>query len=134
MLVVASRRAVIAHFKNKLSIQKGVLIMKAIVTRFDPEKARKLDGGKREAFTLMPEELSSDIVFHWIKLGKDFANKTELDEIQKTIIIFEGAGVFVVDGEDVPVKRGDVLWLSKGSYHSVKTMDSELQYIVVKAQ
>ena len=105
-----------------------------MVTRFDPEKARVLSEGKRMAFDMVPPELDSDIVLHWIKLKDNFANKGELDEIQKIIIVSDGEGVFIVDGVEVPLKKGDVLWISKGSFHSVKTLDSGMQYIVVKAK
>jgi Mannose-6-phosphate isomerase len=121
--------------------------MKPIVTTLDPEKARRLVGGgnpgldggkenagKRQVFTLVPDEIDSDIVLHWIITGKDFANEGEIDDIPKIIIIYEGAGVFTIDGEDIPVKRGDVLWISVGSHHSIKTSDSQLQYIVVKGK
>ena len=108
-------------------------MMNAVITRFNPEQAKAFDGGSRAVCGLVPDGETSGPVFHWVRVSKNVTTKLELDVIKKTFLIFDGQGIFEVDGVEMPVRKGDALWIPQGAHHLVKTAACELQYIVVKA-
>ncbi len=106
--------------------------MKPIVTKFNAEKAGTYQNGNLCAFDLVPEGMDSDLVFHWVKVSPNATTAPEVNNTDKTFLFFEGECVIEMDENQVLVKKGDVLWLPKGSVHTIKNTSVELQFVVVK--
>jgi mannose-6-phosphate isomerase-like protein (cupin superfamily) len=106
--------------------------MKTVITKFIAEKAGKNPNGELYYYELAPESFPTGSVFHWIKVSANTYINQELNDVPKTFIIVEGDADFVIDGEKISVKKGDVIWFPKGSKYDIKTGKSDIQLVCIK--
>ena len=104
--------------------------MKPMVTRFEREKAKP--SGNLLFMDMCPEAFREGNIFHGVLLEPNAALAPEYNAVVKTFIIFEGKCEAEVDGVKFALSRGDILWLPKGSTHTIRNFDQDLFFVVVK--
>lgn len=102
------------------------------VTRFDRARAVSNKDYCNTVFNLAPEDMQIPMLFLSIIIHPHADTIPEVNECAKIFYILDGEGTMVVDGQPAELKKGETLWLPKGSEHVIKTGEKELVFLVVK--
>ncbi len=108
--------------------------MSLTVTKNIKERAEKYQNDQLSAFDLVPPQKNCNLIFHWVDLIPNAKLDPEENDVDKTLLIFEGECVICYNGVKTTVIKGDAVWLEKGSVHTIENQNAPLTFIVVKSK